>query len=148
MIRKIALLISLSCWFVPLAAQQWVERKGEWFGGFSQDFRTYSKTYDFDGNGKPSPTIDHYVSRLQGEYAINSFLSAGILVPFVHNTIYKNTAFGITSNETVNKPGDLELSLNCLLNINEDVSFAAFYRQSFATSETDAVYGLNTGFGD
>lgn len=145
--KKFLILILIAC-IHSADAQYWVEAKKEWMATFSQELRSYSKVYDFDGNRFSSPTLDHYVSELRGEYAITSSFSACLTLPFIHNAIYKNAAYGITENKSVNHAGDVQLALSYMLRMKEHLFFSVFYRQSFATAETDAAYGMNTGYGD
>jgi hypothetical protein len=129
--------------------QQWTENKKDFSVQFSQEIRNYSKVYDFDGNRRPSPDMQHWVSKIEAEYGLSNNFIVGVAVPLlVHNRIAADSSFNISSPETVNKPGDAVVSISYLYKVNQNLSFAAFIQQSLATAETEAVLGLNTGYAD
>lgn len=130
------------------SAQDWVSDKKDLIIHLSQDFQNYEKVFDNDGNRRPSPSIKHYVTNAGAEYGLHKNFSLGLNVPLVHNSISKDTTIGIVNAEAVNKPGDVVIFARFNYQVNEELTASAFLHQALATSEDEAVLGLNTGFAD
>jgi hypothetical protein len=143
------LLLLLTASVQPVLSQQWTENKKDLSFQLSQEIRNYSKVYDYDGNRRPVPDMQHWVSTLEAEYGLSNSFSVGFSVPFlIHNRLAADSNFNIASTETVNKPGDAIITVRYLYPVNQNLQVSAFLQQSLATAETDAALGLNTGYAD
>lgn len=122
--------------------------KGDFSVSLSQEFREYSKVFDIDGNIKSGPELQHWVSLLETEYALSNSFSVNIRIPFiVHNSIKADSSRGITSSQTVNKPGDAAIGVRYNFPFKTFV-FSPFFYQELGTATVDAPLGLNTGYAD
>ena len=128
--------------------QVWIRNKGDFSISLSQEYREYSKVFDSDGNIRSGPKLQHAISLLETEYALSNAFSLHVKIPFiVHNRIEADSSLGITSTQTVNKPGDASVGVRYNFSYR-DFLFSPFIYQELGTATVDAPLGLNSGYAD